>query len=159
MRESISPLAVRSMLARETDEVFLIALRISHPSFTTIRVVNNTENVIRADGTYLPFPFIIKLPSDTEDEVPQVTVEFDNVDTMITDMIRTLSGERPKISFDVILASTPDIVEAGPFNFSIRSTQYNVASISCTLGFEEDVMTQSVPKGNYNPANSPGLFV
>ena len=155
----VSPSALQAMLARETDKVFLVALKVMHPSMATIRVVNNTQVITRTDGVYQPFPFSLNLPAETDDAVPQITVQFDNVDSLITDAIREISGKRPIMEFDVILADTPDVVEAGPFSFSVISATYDVMTVSCTLGFEEDILNQSVPKGNYNPANSPGLFV
>lgn len=158
MSRTVSPTALQAMLARETDEVFLVCMRISHSSFGTIRVVNNTEPVVRDDGTYLPYPFNLILPSDTDEQVPEITVQFDNIDGSIAQAIRTISG-RPAASFDVILASSPNTIEAGPFEFAILSAQDDAMMISCTLGFEEDVLNQSIPKGNYNPSNSPGLFV
>ena len=159
MPRTISPSALRAMFARETDEVFLATMRISHASFATIRIVNNTEPVQKSDGIYQPFPFSIGMPDDTDDQVPQVEVKFDNIDGAITDAIRTISGAKPTCSFEIVLASSPDVVEAGPFNFSILEATYDSASVSCTLGFEEDILNQSCPKGNYNPSNSPGLYV
>lgn len=158
MSRIVSPSALQAMLARETDEVFLICMRIMHSSFATIRIVNNTQNVTRLDGIYQPFPFSLVLPSDTEDQIPSVTVQFDNIDGMITDAIRTIEG-RPSVSFDVVLASSPDTIEAGPYNFTIVNAQYDAKTVTCVLGFEEDILNQAVPKGVYNPANSPGLFV
>lgn len=158
MSRTVSPSALQAMLARETDEVFLVCMRVSHSSFATIRIVNNTENIVRSDGTYLAFPFSLVLPQDTEDAIPSVTVQFDNIDEMILDAIRTVSG-RPAVSFDVVLASSPNTVEAGPFNFSLLNAQYDRKIVTCTLGFEEDILNQTVPKGQYTPSNSPGLFV
>lgn len=155
---TVSPAGLKAMFARETDEVFLVTMRITHASFATIRIVNNTEPVTKADGTYQPFPFNLILPEDTDETVPQITVQFDNIDEMITDAIRTISGERPMCSFEVILASQPDVIEAGPFNFAIMGANYNAKSVECTLGFEEDILNQSVPSGIYTPANSPGLY-
>lgn len=158
MPRIVSQSALQGMLARETEEVFLVTLRLEHPNFGTIRLVNNTQEIVKADGTYLPFPFSVVLPQDTDEQVPQVSIQFDNIDGTITDAIRTIDG-RPKCSFEVILASSPDTVEAGPFNFSILNANYDAKSITCNLGFEEDILNQSIPKGVYNPSNSPGLFV
>jgi hypothetical protein len=159
MSRTVSSVALQAMLSRETAEVFLIAMRIAHADFGTLRIVNNTESVVRTDGTYVPFPFSITLPAETDEQVPQVTVVFDNIDETIVDAIRTVTGARPTVSFDVILASSPNTVEAGPFNFSIMSAQYDVKQVTCTLGFEEDILNQQAPRGNYSPSNSPGLFV
>lgn len=158
MTRLVSPAALQAMLSRETDEVFLVTMRISHSSFPTIRIVNNTQSITKSDGIYQPFPFSIVLPNDTEEQVPQMQVQFDNIDEMITDAVRTVSG-RPNCSFEVVLASSPNTVEAGPYNFTIMSAQYDAKTVSCTLGFEEDILNQAVPKGVYNPSNSPGLYV
>lgn len=159
MSRVVSPTALQAMLSRETAEVFLVCMRIMHSSFpATIRIVNNTEEVVRTDGIYQPFPFALILPSDTEDEVPSVSVQFDNIDSMITDAIRTILG-RPSVAFEVVLASSPNTIEAGPYNFVIVDVQYNDKTVNCTLGFEEDILNQAVPKGVYTPSNSKGLFV
>lgn len=158
MTRVVSPAALQAMLSRETAEVFLVTMRIMHSSFSTIRIVNNTEAIVKSDGTYQPFPFSIILPNDTDDQVPQMQVQFDNIDEMITDAVRTVTG-RPTCSFEVVLASSPNTVEAGPYNFSIMSAQYDAKIVTCTLGFEEDILNQAVPCGIYNPGNSPGLYV
>lgn len=157
MSRIVSASALQAMLSRETDKVFLVAMRITHPSFPTIRIVNNTQEVVKTDGTYQPFPFSIILPTEAEEAIPQVTVMFDNIDLMITRAIRTVEG-RPNVAFEVILADTPNVIEAGPFNFALLSADYNAKTVQCVLGFEEDILNQSVPKGLYTPVNSPGLF-
>lgn len=51
------------MLAQETAEVFVPLLRIEHADLAApILLAYNTEPVVRADGTYLPYPFQINLP-------------------------------------------------------------------------------------------------
>lgn len=158
MRTTVSPSALKAMFATETDEVFLILLRISGAGLAPIYLVNNTEPVSVGNVTYVNFPFSIQLPDDTDDIISNVEVQFDNIDDMITDAIRTLNG-RPDVSFDVVLASDPSHVEAGPYNFQILSTQYDREFIRCSLGFEENILNQAVPKGLFTPSNSPGLFV
>lgn len=155
---TVSPTGLQAMFARETAEVFLVTMRVYHASFGTIRVVNNTEAVVKTDGTYQPFPFNLVLPEDTDEQVPSITVTFDNIDGTITDAIRNVTGARPTCSFEVVLASQPNTIEAGPFNFTILGAQYNAKTIECTLGFEEDILNQQVPNGVYTPSNSPGLF-
>lgn len=155
---SVSPSALQAMLSRETSEVFLVTMRVMHASFPTIRIVNNTQSIERNDGTYLAFPFSVQLPSEQEDRITEIYVQFDNIDDDILEQIRTIEG-RPNVSFEVVLASSPNTVEAGPFNFSIIDAKYDARLVTCSIGMEEDILNQAVPKGDYNPITSPGLYV
>lgn len=157
MSREISQTALRAMFAQETEEVFLICLRISHPDITTFRLVNNTEPVVRLDGTYQPYPFEVVLPKDTEGQVPQVNLVVDNVDREVSRQLENLQG-RPRVEFEVVLASQPDTIEAGPFDFSLMNATVNAIVISGTLGYEDNILNQAFPAQSYSPINSPGLY-
>lgn len=156
---SVSSTALRAMLAQETDEVFLVCLTIDHSSFDDpILVVNDMQPLVRAAGTFEPFAFDITLPSETEDQVPQVQLTIDNVDRLIVEKIRLISAERPHVRMEVVLASSPDVVEAGPFDFAILSATYNANVVTAVMGFEDDLLNTAFPGDLYTPSNSPGLF-
>ncbi|HET6805329.1 MAG TPA: DUF1833 family protein [Frateuria sp.] len=150
--------AMRAMFAQETGEVFLVCLTITHPDIPTQRLVNNSEPVVRSAGTYNPCPMQLRLPDQREDQLPQVDIVVDNVDREVLRLLRTISGV-PQVTMEVILASSPDTVEAGPFNFSLKNATYDVLVINATLGFEDDILNQQVPAMCYTPTNSPGLFL
>lgn len=156
----VSPSALQSMFARETDEPWLICLRISHPDLAqTYRIVDNTQPVVRTDGTYQPYSFAIHLPAQVEGQVPQVNILVDNIDLEVSRAIRNLVG-RPKVEFEVVLASQPNVLEAGPYDFSLLNATVNALVITGTLGYEENVLNQAFPSEDdqYNPINSPGLY-
>lgn len=154
----ISATAARAILARETEEVFLCLLEIIHPDITTIRIANNTEAVVRTEGTYNPYPFEAVLPEDSDSASPQVQLRIDNVDRSVTRAIRDLPGV-PKCTLRVVLASNPNVDEVGPFNFSILNVSYDAMAISASIGYEEDFLNQAVPAQSYIPSTSPGIFV
>ncbi|WP_396616804.1 DUF1833 family protein [Lysobacter soli] len=158
MARVLSPTAARAILARETEEVFLVLLAIEHPDIATVRIVNNTEPVVRSDGTYLPYPFEAVLPEDTDTAAPQVQLRIDNCDREVVRQLRSLSGV-PKCTMRVVLASNPNVDEVGPYAFSILTADYDALSISVAIGYEEDFLNQAVPAQTYTPTNSPGLFV
>lgn len=153
---TVSPTALQAMLAQETAEVFLVFLQISHSAFGTLRLVHNTQSVTRADGTYDPYPMRILLPDQRSDQIPEVQIIVDNVDRMVLEKIRTLDGI-PSVTMDVALASSPDTLEAGPFNFSLLNVTYDALAITGKLGYEDDLLNQPVPSTIYTPTNSPGL--
>jgi hypothetical protein len=158
MRE-VSATALQAMLAQATPEVFVPCLKIDHESFANpILLAFNTEALARAAGSYMPYAFQIDLPGQHEDSLPQVKVTVDNVDLQVNDAIRTLVGP-PTVTMDVVLASSPDVVEIGPFEYSLQSATANADTIQGVLGFEDDIFSQQVPGQSYQPSNSAGLFL
>jgi len=159
MPRILSPVAAQAILARETAVVFLSSMRITHADLPeTIRIVNNTEPVIRADGEYIPWAFEAPLPDDNEQPASYIDVTIDNVDRRVSRMIRDLGGEPPQAVIEVFTAQAPDVVERGPFAFSVLGSELDVMTIRLSLGYEEDFLNQGVPAQSYTPSNSPGLW-
>ena len=161
MSRIVSAAALQAMLAQQSGQVFLTCLSIQPPSGTTafapIYLVDDLNPLVRTDATYQPFPFKLHLPDDDDSKIPQVTITIDNIDRSITEAIRTVPG-LPIVEFFVVLASSPNTIEVGPFNFSLLSANYNALTITGTLGYEEDFLNQQVPGDLYTPTNSPALF-
>lgn len=155
----ISQAAMQAILAQQTAEVFVPCLKIDHADFANpIRLAMNTEKLARSDGDYMPYAFQINLPDQRDDTLPQVTLTVDNTDLEVNDAIRTIQGP-PTITMDVVMASSPNTVEVGPFVYNLQSVQADANTIQGVLGFEEGVLSQQVPAQIYTPTNSPGLFL
>jgi len=155
----LSQAALQALLAQDTAEVFIPILKITHLDLTApILLAYNTETVHRADGDYLPYPFQINIPESSDNEAPTVNLTVDNTDLSVNDAIRSLVG-MPTVEFSVVLASSPDTVEIGPYEMSLQNAQANAQTITGTLGFEQDLFSQLVPAQTYIPTNSPGLFL
>lgn len=146
------------MMAQDTSEVFCTILRIEHPSLSTaLLITDNTEPLQRADGIYMPYGFKVTLPSQVEDSPPAVTVTVDNTDLELARRLRTLIGA-PSITFAVVLASSPDVAESGPFYYSMLNLKGDADTLQGSLSYDEDIWAQTVPNEQYNPLNSPGLY-
>ncbi len=161
----ISQRARTAMYAQETDEVFLALLVIRHvtiPEGGVLRFVNNLEDAYsRADGSaepqqYLACPFALRLPAERGDVLPQVQLAIDNVHPAITETIRTMQSP-PTLTLYIVLASTPDIVEAGPFQFTLKSATYDAQQVTGTLAFF-DVLNEPFPYRTFTPQEWPGVF-
>lgn len=157
MSRTLSTAAVRAVISRETDEVFIALAKLEHPSISTVRVCANTEPVLRTDGTWLPFPFEFILPDDIQGQVPRASVKFDNVDRSILAALRDLQG-KPKCTFMLVLASSPNTVEYGPAEFQIPSASWDVMAVTASLAYQEEIWNQQIPGQTYTPSNSAGLF-
>ncbi|MGH6879272.1 DUF1833 family protein [Hypericibacter sp.] len=156
---TIPPSFARAAFAPETDEVFLQLLTIDHSSFSQpIRVVHNNEDVVSRGNLYTAYPFDITLPDDDGQKPPEVTVRIDNVARDIVLAIRMIpAGAPPTITLEVIMASTPNTVEAGPYGFTLRDVTADAAAVEGQITFE-DILNESFPADEYTPASHPGLF-
>jgi hypothetical protein len=65
----------------------------------------------------------------------------------------------PEITFETVLASSPDTVVHGPFAFSVRGADADALWVTLECGHEEDFLNQGIPAQHYDPTNSPGLHV
>jgi len=156
---AVSAPALQAMLAQDTAEVFIALLRIEHPDLAApILLAYNTETVSRTDGDYLPYPFRINLPVQAEDQIPTVSLTVDNTDLEVSRQIRLLTGQ-PSVTLMVVLASSPNTAEAGPFAMVLQNVQVDANTITGTLGQEDDIFAQQVPGQTYTPSNSPGMFL
>lgn len=155
MSRTLSSAALASMHAEQTDEVWLVLLTISNPGMTTIRVVNNTEDIVSRGNTYIGFPFEIELPGQDPDSPSSARLRIDNVDKRIVEAVRTITTP-PEVTIEVILASQPDTVEIAYSNLSMRAVEYDVDSVRGELTFES-IYSEPVTL-TITPNRFPGLF-
>ena len=146
-----------ALAAQETGEVFLQLVTITHDDLEpTLYFVNNTVDIVSRGTTYLGWPFQITLPDEREDTMPTVQLVIDNVDRRIMEGIRLLPSA-PALALEVILASDPDTLEAGPFNFAVRGVEYDALIIQATLA-PEDLLNEHAISHSFSPKDFPGLF-
>lgn len=140
-----------------TDEVFLFLLTISHADLATpLRFVNDRAAIVSRGDTFLPYPFGIAMPDEREDAPPVVQLAIDNVSREITDAIRGLSPG-PTITMELVLADSPDTLEAGPFACTLREMTYDPFVVQGSLGFE-DLFDKPYSAEAYTPDRFPALF-
>jgi ABC-type Fe3+-hydroxamate transport system substrate-binding protein len=156
MSRVFSAAALREMLAQTSGEVFHQLLTISHPDMTTIRVVDNTQDVVSRGNTYTAFPFGLSLPADATERLPVAQLSISNVDRRLVDEIRSLSGPMTA-TLEIVTATTPDTVEVGPFVFDIVSAEYDRETITATLAYEP-ILAEPFPADSFDPQRFPGLF-
>jgi len=160
----LSQAARRAVFAQETEEVFTLLATISHDELAEpIRVANdvvpedaNGARLIPSRGAnFVCYPFDVDLPADDGESISQVTITIDNVDREIIQKLRAIHSPCA-VRLEVVLTSSPDIVEAGPFEMTLKQVEYDALVISGTLAFE-DFLTQAFPADTYNPADYPGV--
>lgn len=158
MARTLSNSAMQAAMAQSTDEVWVTLLDIEHPDFpATIRVCDNTENIVSGGNTYIAFPFRFAAPSDEEEREPKATLSISNVDQSIIDDIRSILSP-PIITAYAVLASSPNSIEYGPLKLKADSVNYDAQNITLQLGFDAFA---DEPTGwiKYSPEYFPGMFV
>ena len=155
---TVSLTALRAMFANQTGEVFLTCVTIEHADLATpLRLVNDVVDLPRAAGVFIAFPFRLTMPADSDTELPQVQLTVDNVDRSIVETIRSLASP-PSVTLEVVLASQPDTVEAGPFPFQAKGAQYNASEVMLSLAFEADLLSLRANRWLITPQSAPGSF-
>jgi hypothetical protein len=143
--------------AQETDEAVIILLTITHPDLAApLRFARNMQAVISRGNTFTAYAFDVDLPTQDSESPAKSTLRIDNVDRVIVEQLRLISGP-PGVMVEAVLASTPDIVEAGPFQFTLRNATYDILTVEGELAFLE-VLGRKFPKGSFTPATHPGIF-
>lgn len=155
MSRTHSAPAIASQNAQQTNEVWLVLLTITHPDITTLRFVNNTDNIVSNSQTFTAFPFEVILPSQDADNIPRASLRIDNIDRSIVAALRSLTSP-PIVQFDVILASSPNTIEATFPGMKLMNATYTAATIEGELG-PELLYTEPCTL-TMTPSRFPGMF-
>jgi hypothetical protein len=160
LARSLSPKAVSSSQAQDTDEVWLVLLRIIHASITpggVLRCVNNMEDITGGSDnqTYTAYPFQLDLPNFDVDQPSVAKLKIDNVDRGIIEAIRGLPTP-PKCDIEVVLASQPTTIEISLVGMTLRAADYDALEVTGTMTYEE-IFTEPVSL-DMTPSRFPGMF-
>lgn len=162
-----------SLDAPASQEIHVLLLHIEHPSLSApIRL--STDNTVRisdeplvygtrsswrgADPTRDPFLWIIAsalIPSDLEDAPAAATIVLENLDVGMTTLLRSMT-DPASLSMAVVLASSPDLVEAEWSGLSLVSSEITADEI--TLQFSrEEIEVEPFPMARLSRERFPGL--
>lgn len=157
MPRPVSQVFRSAVYAQETGEALLHLLRLYHASIPggVLYFANNTTNIISNGETYVGCPFEINTPDDRDDVLPEVRLAIDNVSRDLTATIRSITTPI-EAELETVVASTPDVIEEGPYRFTVRLVVWDVNTVSGTLRFE-DVLNERIPGKSFTRAAWPAL--
>lgn len=152
---AISEAMARAVLGHRTDEVALVLLTISGTGFTTIRVVNNSENITSGGNTFTAYPFEIELPGDGEN-APLARLRIGNVSRQIWEAVEDASGQIA-VKIELVLASSPDTIEKSFDGLELRNVACNALTVEGDLTTTQ-FASEPYPHIRAIPSRFPGLF-
>ena len=170
---SLSQSAVRAMFASETPEAVILLVTITNPATPTtpIRLADGYTGRLASLTTdaeiiygvtsnskdYLFLPMQIALPGEEEAGAAQCSLILNFVTPEAIELIRTHLTSPVSVQIDLVLASSPNTVEATFTGFKITNVTYNADQITFNLNMVS-LSREPFPCFTFTPANFPGLF-
>jgi hypothetical protein len=155
-----SPRFVKAARQQETDEVAVVLLTIEHPQLNpAARICSDAVDLVSRGETFKGgIPFEYAFPDEDPERQVSVRLSIDILDQKLVEMIRTIPPDpRPTVTMELVMASTPDIVEAGPYIFELVAADWDITAAEFEIGFE-DLLNEMCPHHRFLPSTHPGLF-
>lgn len=157
MSRNVSAAARAALYSQQTGEVFLELISVEHEDLAEpMRFVYNTEEIVHLGNTYYPAAFRYEAAGDVEGQARSARLTIGNIDRQIVEVIRSIKSP-PTIVATVVMASSPDVIEVGPYTYILRDVKYNAHIISGEL-YDGDNGQVAVPGLTYTPYDFPGLY-
>lgn len=154
-----------------TDETEIVLIKITHPDLDEpVRLSTDpTERLSLEPLAYgtrskwqttdkSPFMFVllsVMVPDDKDDAPAAATLVLEAVDNRMVDILRSTT-ERATVDMAVVLASSPDLVEAEWFDMRLVSASGDASEITLQIS-KEAVTAEPWPAARMTKARFPGL--
>ncbi|WP_162917697.1 DUF1833 family protein [Dongia deserti] len=151
---------VKAAFKQETDEVVVALLTIEHPDLVPpARVCSDAVDITSRGNVFTGgVPFLITLPDQDPETQARVRLTMDVIDQTLVAVVQSIPADSPPtVTLEVVLAATPDVVESGPYAFTLRNAEGDITTIEGELAFE-DLLSEPFPADSFTPASHPGLF-
>lgn len=180
---SMSPAALRAVFSPESSDDLILLITIYNPanhlqvlyrlcdnfmpdpedSTKALRLSSTTDDQVvygvrLADSTEYTFlPIEVTLPNEDESQSPRCSLTMHDVTQYLIPFIRTqLTGPAP-VKIDLVVSSSPDVVEASFTGLMITNVTYNANTVTSELT-AVDYAREPFPKHSFSPLYFPGLF-
>jgi len=150
--------AIEELFSQEHSVAFLELIELSSADLEeTLRFVNNTQSIVSNGYTYQACKFGLILPTASLGNSSRAKFSISNIDRKPVEVIRTINIRNPLVLKGwVIRSDEPDVVEIGPFEFTLRKTSWDHNTLSGDL-YDDVEGGFSVPRIRYTTSLFPGL--
>lgn len=159
MSRTLPSATVGRMNAAQTSSAFLTLIEITHSSFSTVRLVNNTVNVVSNSQTFTAFPFVAILPPDTDQVNVVGRLSVPNATRELVSEVRSVSGSRERVLVDVhiIDSADPNTYLRSETGLEVVNVVYNADVMTADLS-RDSLLNEPWPGDRMSPATFPGIF-
>lgn len=156
---NLDGVTLTSILARDTNQVYVQLLTFFHPSWgtPTVRLVRNNKDFVSRTNTYKAFPFEAILPSSVEGQVPQGKLTMGAGDPVIIANIRSIVRPLILVTIEIVRAVAPDTVFYSFNNLYLRKVFGSDPNITGILTYD-DILKQPFTSKRITPLYNPGVF-
>lgn len=149
---------VQAATEQSTGEVFCYLMEIEYdPDEDHLFFTNNDADLVSNGVTYFARGFEFILPTESSEREATARITIEDVDRTLIARLRTVL-EPPMLTFTVIRANDPDVIEGTVGGILIRNLQVGGdGTIVGDLSFDSFV-SEPYPIHRYDPALFPGLF-
>lgn len=157
MARTVSADVQRELYLPQTSYCFLPLAKIDSTELVSpVYLVSNNEDIVSNGITYLKCQFEFTPPAEVDGTPQNASISLDGVDRSIIEIIQSI--ENPlTITISVIEASSPDVVEFGAWEFTLRNVSFNASKVSGDLVFQT-YLSDNIGTLKYNNINFPGLY-
>jgi len=174
--------AIRAVFSPEADSDLIFLLTVYDPDYDPLDPEHSSEVLVRLADNYtgrlsvdypetpeevhygvtsrgeefLFLPMEISLPSEEEAQAPRCNLTMYDVTRQLIPIIRSIN-KPPKITMELVLSKSPDIVEASFTGFYINDITYNSSTVTANLSMI-DYEREPFPMHAFTAVYFPGLF-
>ncbi len=153
--------------ASATGEIPVVLMTVSHESLDepfrfssdpTTRISTDPlrYGTVSRGETFDFLPLSIGLPEDSDEATPTIQLVISNLTRQLTPMLRSVATPA-SVTTEIVLASTPDVVEATWPAFDLVGSSAAGNDVTLTLTVDS-LSAEPYPAGQFTPGNFPGLF-
>jgi hypothetical protein len=127
-------------------------------SFHPSRYAACAVATVSQGATFIPYPFLLTLPTDDDLQPARARLTIDNVDRAIITSLRNIGTTPATLLIEIVTSNTPDTVEFSSGNLTLRNVEGDAVSVIGELGCEE-ILAEGFPGDSVSPLTVPGVFV
>lgn len=168
---TLSPAALKAMFSPESSDTLIMLLTMYDESGDPTKAIRLADGytqrlsetardivygVVSRGKEYTFIPITVTLPSEDDSASPRCSLTINDVTKILVPVIRNITSP-PKVLMELVLASSPDIVEASFPGFYITNFTYSAETVQAELSMI-NFATEPFPAYTFTPAYFPGLF-
>ena len=165
----LSPAALQARFSPDAGDSLIMLLTLDGPGIgAPIRLADGytqrlsetadevVYGVVSRSQSFMFLPMQITLPGEEDSAAPRFKITLHDVTRQLMPVIRSIPSA-PTATLELVMMSTPDVVEASFPGFKLGSVNYNADSITADLSVESWAV-EPFPAHTFSPAYFPGLF-